>query len=88
MFTDRVLYLPNETVHIKAVVRNSKDLSIPKGEKVSLSISDPKGEEILNQELTINEFGSVSYPFLLNEEAPLGSYSVRLEYKNTSMNYG
>lgn len=87
IFTDRVLYLPNETVYVKGVLRNSNNLSIPEWEKISLMISNPKWEEIINKELIVNEFGSISYPFKLNEESTLWNYSMRIEYKNEIINH-
>jgi len=47
------LYLPNEQVNIKAILRNSEDLSIPKNKKINLIIRDPKSKEILNTDLVI-----------------------------------
>jgi uncharacterized protein YfaS (alpha-2-macroglobulin family) len=40
VFTDRVLYLPGETVSIKSIIRNSIDLSAPKNKKFTITITD------------------------------------------------
>jgi uncharacterized protein YfaS (alpha-2-macroglobulin family) len=41
--TDRRLYLPGETVYIKAIMRkNEKSLTIPENEAFDITITDPE----------------------------------------------
>jgi uncharacterized protein YfaS (alpha-2-macroglobulin family) len=71
IFTDRKLYLPNEEVNIKAILRNSSDLSIPKDKKINLIVRDPKNKEILNTDLQTNSFGSINRTIKLNKNSIL-----------------
>ncbi len=88
MYSDRKLYLPGEEVYIKAVVRNSKDLSIPVGKKLRLEVRDAKGDEILSRELTLSEYGSISEKIMLPNTAPLGNYSLFLYNGDEQIGYG
>jgi hypothetical protein len=56
VFTDRVLYIPGETVSIKAIIRNSLDLSAPKNGKFNLVIRDDQRKEVKRAPLVANEF--------------------------------
>ena len=77
-YTDRVLYLPWEIVNIKSVIRKSSNLSIPKNQEVVLKINDSKWKEILNQQLIINDFGSINDSINISKEAPLWNYHISL----------
>ena len=79
IFTDRKLYLPNEQVNIKAILRNSEDLSIPKNKKINLIIRDPKSKEILNTDLVIWEYGSINKTIKLNKNSSLWNYFIELK---------
>ncbi|MFK7780706.1 MAG: MG2 domain-containing protein, partial [Candidatus Gracilibacteria bacterium] len=87
-YTDRLLYLPGEFVNIKSVIRKSIDLSVPKGEKVELKITDSNGKEVHNTEIEINDFGSVSNTYEIKDSAPLGNYNINLFIDGKSISYG
>jgi uncharacterized protein YfaS (alpha-2-macroglobulin family) len=76
MYTDRRLYLPGEEVEIKSILRNSKDLSIPKDKELTLRVQDSKQKQILEIEKTIGEFGSIHETYKLPDDAILGEYSI------------
>jgi len=78
LYTDRVLYLPWEDVNIKAILRNSRDLSIPESKQINIKIQDPKWDEMVNKNLTISEFWSITDTFNLWSSALLGNYRIML----------
>lgn len=78
LFTDRVLYLPGELVSIKAIVRNSANLSIPHGKKFILTINNSEWTEVKRTQLIANDFGSILDTYLLPRDTALGSYSIGL----------
>jgi len=75
-YSDRKLYLPGEQVHLKSIVRNSKDLSIPAGKQLTLKIQDPKGKDAGEFNLAANEYGSITQTIQLGQDATLGNYQV------------
>jgi len=75
-YPDRKLYLPGEQVHIKSIVRNSQDLSVPVGKQLTLKIKDPKGKDAGEFPLTTNEYGSITRTIALGDDAILGNYQV------------
>ena len=88
VYTDRMLYLPWETVNIKSVIRKSADLKIPLDKKVVLQINDSNGKEIVNKELKISEYGSISDNMSIPEAAVLWFYNITLSIDWTAVWYG
>ena len=82
IYTDRKLYLPGESVYIKSVIRDSRELSIPKEKEFRYLIKDPSWKEIFNWKKKLSEFGSVSFPYTLSENAKLGNYTIILKDKD------
>lgn len=78
IYTDRLLYLPWETVNIKSVIRKSSDLSILENKEVELVVTDSKNKEILKETLKISEFGSISKSLNLDDNAVLWNYNITL----------
>ncbi|GAB4279201.1 MAG: hypothetical protein Kow0029_22990 [Candidatus Rifleibacteriota bacterium] len=80
VFTERGVYKQGETVFWKATVREYADKSVRpvSKEKVSVSIRDPKGEEIYSEKHVLNEFGTCSGTLKLAGYAPLGQYNIKV----------
>jgi uncharacterized protein YfaS (alpha-2-macroglobulin family) len=81
LFTDRSLYRPGETVHLKGIVRtlNGNAIEPAKQSPARIVIVDPTDKEIHNAPITISELGS----FDLTYKLPLsttGTHTIRLEY--------
>ncbi|UCH34354.1 MAG: hypothetical protein JSV65_17790 [Armatimonadota bacterium] len=93
--TDRPVYRPNQRVHFRAVLtlRSAADqdddapgryqpaTDVP----VALRVLDPQGEKVHEGNLTTSEFGSVNGSFALNEEAPLGEYTVQVRVPSSTV---
>jgi len=81
MFTDRPLYRPGETAHVKGIVRrqNGNDIELG-GETTALfTVTNPTGREILKRDVTISANGD----FDLDIEFPAevtGHYSATLTW--------
>lgn len=78
-FTDRTLYRPGESVHMKGIVRTwaEDEWQVPAGAPVTLRWVDPRGDVQLTTNLTVSAAGS----FHFTTTAPLrprGSYSIQL----------
>ena len=83
LFTERAVYKPGETFHLKAIIRDFEPgkPSIPAGETVTLGIVDPRGKQFLSRELTVSGIGTVNADIEL-PKAQLGDYTVRLTGAN------
>ncbi|MGA2218512.1 MAG: MG2 domain-containing protein [Terracidiphilus sp.] len=80
VYTDRPVYRPGHTVHIKAVVRREKgdDLILPDDKTVELKVTDPDGKTVLTQTVPVSAHGTVSADLNLDPVAALGFYSIML----------
>ncbi|MBI3182504.1 MAG: hypothetical protein HYZ28_10195 [Myxococcales bacterium] len=77
LFTDRGVYRPEETVHIKAIVAGAGSLSSSE-RKAQLRVQDPRGQQVIDQAVPLDAFGAADLDLKLKLQAPVGSYSVRL----------
>lgn len=83
LFSDRPLYKPGDTAHLKALVRveNGDTLSLPKKPQTgTLKIRDPDYRVILEQDVTFNENGSWSGSYPLPAGGATGWYNVQMEF--------
>jgi uncharacterized protein YfaS (alpha-2-macroglobulin family) len=78
--TDRGLYRPAETVHIRGIARAlrlGEGLRVPTDKQVEIVIADARGDEKLRKMLSLSQFGSFALDVPLGEEARLGDWQVR-----------
>jgi uncharacterized protein YfaS (alpha-2-macroglobulin family) len=77
-FADRPAYRPGETAHFKAVLRGRRDGAYftPAGEQLRYVVRDARGNEVLQGEWRLNEFGSASATLELDADWPLGEYRI------------
>ena len=80
IFTERGVYRQGEKVYWKATLREYRDGQIvpPYKKKASVTIKDSLGEEIFDEELEINRFGTCSGSLQLKSYSPLGSYYIKV----------
>ncbi|NRH21094.1 hypothetical protein HOO68_03555 [Candidatus Gracilibacteria bacterium] len=78
--TDRRLYLPGETVHIKAILRkNETSLTIPENETFEITVNDPEGKIVSTTRVKSNAYGSVTSSLEIGKDSPLGAYSIGIQ---------
>ncbi len=89
IYTDRPIYRPGQTVSFKGVVRLNDDLqySLPSYNTVSVEISSFNGR-VFFETLPLNEFGTFTAQFDLDEEAALGSYYMNIKADGRDIGYG
>ncbi len=78
-YTDRPVYRPGQTVYFKAIFRDkeeNRNYSIPAGEQARIVVTNPEGEVIHTEELTLTEWGSLNGSLELPKDTPLGSYTL------------
>ncbi len=78
--TDRLLYLPWDTVHIHAILRkNDAKLTLPKDTQFQVRVTDPLGSILKEGTYSVNEFWSLSLDVVVPSDAHLGSYTINIE---------
>ncbi len=79
--TDKPVYKPGHTVHIKAVFRwRSSGALVPFDRPdVELRITDPNDKVVYRERLPVDDFGSIEASFTVPPGAALGSYSIHVQ---------
>ncbi len=70
LFTERGVYRPGETVHVKAI--------LPSSGAVQVRVTDSRGQAVLDKKLPLDALGACDVEVKLNEKAAVGAYTVRL----------
>jgi hypothetical protein len=78
IYTDRPVYRPGHTVHIKAVVRRQKDdvLNLPEDNTLELKVTDADNKAVLTKNVQVSAHGTVTADLTLEADAGLGYYSI------------
>lgn len=81
LFSDRGLYRPGETVHVKGMVRQATatGLRVPEAKVARFRVSDARDNEVLVKELPLSAFGGFDADLTVPTAAPLGDWSVSAE---------
>lgn len=75
--TDRSTYRPEHMVYIKGIARARTNLQPLANQEVQLVVADADGNNILEETLTTDAYGSFDSELLIGKTPPLGSYSIR-----------
>jgi uncharacterized protein YfaS (alpha-2-macroglobulin family) len=81
VFTDRGIYRPGDTVHVKGLLRKAAfdqptNLSTPAGMKVSVTVKDPDDKDIFTKEVTLSRYGTYSIDAIVPKDGRLGGYNI------------
>jgi hypothetical protein len=82
VYTDRPIYRPGQTIHFRGVIRAEDDVqySLPDAGPVEVTVYDnSRGEQLYQETLALDEFGSFDGQVTLGEGASLGPYSINVE---------
>jgi uncharacterized protein YfaS (alpha-2-macroglobulin family) len=79
-YTDKPIYRPGHTVHLKSVLRwRERDAVIPfERQTVEVSVSDTNDKVVFRQTLNVDEFGAIKASFPMPMTAALGYYTIRV----------
>jgi len=75
--TDKPVYQPGQTIHIRALVLNGLSLKPYANQPILFEILDSKGNKVFKTNLTSSEYGIASCDFELANEVNLGRYEIR-----------
>ena len=75
---DKKIYLPNEKILFKGIVKSHKDAAfdIPKPTLVNIAVRDPDSFEIFRKKYTTNETGTFNGEVKLFDDSPGGTYTI------------
>lgn len=80
VYTDRALYRPGQKVHATAIsytVKKGLDASVPgKSMELKFVLSDANWQQVAEQKVTTDEYGTASIDFELPKEGKTGQYSI------------
>ena len=81
VYTDRPVYRPGHTVHIKAVLRKelNDQLLLPDAKTIKLKVTDADSKAVLEQDVPVSAHGTVVADLNLAADASLGYYTVNLD---------
>ena len=84
VYTDRPVYRPGHTVHIKGILRKEDHdaLILPEAKTVKLKVTDADNKAVFEQELPVSPHGAVTADLTLAADASLGFYTVALDGGN------
>ncbi|MDO8536702.1 MAG: MG2 domain-containing protein [bacterium] len=78
LYTDRPIYRPGQKVHIKGLHRVGYDANyiVPDRKEVKVEVFDSRGSSVFSGNVPFSEFGTFTADFILDTEAPLGTYRI------------
>ena len=74
--TDKPVYQPGQTIHVRSLALDALDLHAADGETVTFTVSDPQGNKLTHSEVAASRYGVASLDFALDTQAPSGDYIV------------
>jgi len=89
IYTDRPVYRPGHTVHIKGVLRQEKNdaLDLPDTKPIKLKVTDADNKVVFQQDVAVSAHGTVTADLTLAADAGLGYYSINLDGVSNSGNF-
>ncbi len=78
IYTDRPIYKPGDTVHVKIIDRVGYDgaYETRAGKKINLRIQNSAYDEVKNELLIVSAVGTIEAAYVIPLDAPLGSYQI------------
>ncbi len=74
--TDKPIYQPRQTIHMRVLALNTHDLKPLAKQKVRLEVLDAKGNKVFKKVLRTGDYGVAATTFRLAHEIGLGSYQI------------
>ena len=81
--TDKPLYQPGQTLHVRALALRSGDKSPEAQKEAILEIEDAKGNKLTREVLATDAFGIASTTFQIARQVNLGTWKVRVTMGDT-----
>ncbi|MGQ9733089.1 MAG: MG2 domain-containing protein, partial [Candidatus Zipacnadales bacterium] len=75
--TDKPIYQPTQTMHIRALALRQPDLSAVARKPATIEVRDGKGNKVFKKPLETNAYGIAATDFVLADEINMGSYEIK-----------
>jgi hypothetical protein len=82
--TDKPLYQPSQTIHIRALALGAFDLHPAGGQPVEFVVADGKGNKVFRKTVQSSLYGIAAVDFVLADEVNTGRYKISAELEKTS----
>ena len=81
IYTDKPIYRPGHTVHVKAILRWRQMDALAKFDRpdAEVVVSDANDKVVFRRQVKLDAFGSVQASFPVPATAALGSYAIRIQ---------
>jgi hypothetical protein len=77
LVTDKPLYQPGQTMHLRALSLRPIDLTPIGGQDLVFEVEDAKGNKVFKRTIKTSDFGIAAVDFQLADEVNMGDYQVR-----------
>jgi 5-hydroxyisourate hydrolase-like protein (transthyretin family) len=81
--SDKPLYQPGQTIHVRALALSTFDLTPARGATVDFLVEDPKGNKVFRQSVTASDFGVAAADFTLADLVNQGDYKLSVSIGDT-----
>lgn len=75
--TEKPIYQPSQTIHIRALALDRSNEHAAAGRKLSIELEDSRGNKVFRKSTETDRFGIASAEFTLADEVNLGAYHLR-----------
>jgi len=75
--SEKPIYQPSQTIHLRALALNRADRHAAGGRAVTFEVEDPRGNKVFRKGTATDNFGVASAEFTLADEVNLGAYHIR-----------
>jgi uncharacterized protein YfaS (alpha-2-macroglobulin family) len=81
VFTDKPIYRPGHTVHVKAILRWRQMDALVRFDRpeAEIAVSDVNDKVVFRQQVKLDTFGAVEASFPVPATAALGNYAIRIQ---------
>ena len=81
VYTDKPIYRPGHTVHVKAILRwRQMDALVPFDRpEAEIAVSDTNDKVVFRKQVKLDAFGSIQASFPVPATAALGNYAIRIQ---------
>lgn len=82
--TDKPLYQPGQTIHLRALALSKLDLTAARGAAVTFLVEDARGNKVFRQSVDTSNFGVAAVDFTLADMVNQGHYKLSVALGNTT----
>ncbi len=82
--TDKPLYQPGQTIHLRALALSKLDLTPARGATLNFLVEDAKGNKVFRQSVPSSDFGIAAVDFTLADLVNQGNYKLSVTLGNTT----